>query len=454
MKHLILAAATMAAVIVPTAAVEAQSFTFTYDELVVVADGASLQTFDLQLPDPGQAVAEARFIINRPSHAQNGRSYSGYFLATRTSCKEVTKSYGNAQVALQTRSCTYGWSGGVARFTLAFEIDPGFGSATNNQVSVIWYGLDGKVMSGWKRATASGMGFDVESPLPQRFPATLVDFALGQKVIYPVALHQTVAVTFDHPEHINKLLVIVNHPSHVQNGRGYSGYFSMTPEGCKEVTGGYGNDLVELDTASCRVDIDEQMGVATWSLRFNLTPAFGYATNNQVSILWYEDGLAATAWRRATESGNGFDVSPYIAPVPVAAGTSYRTVSASSPDPAERTQYVGVYVRNPAGVTEVRAIINHPNHAINGRTYSGYIRYAAGSCALYPTATWKGNVNIEPAQCYFVDHGDGYGTFMLGWVHKPGSDAVNANIVSYLVYDYRGAIGGWRKEYTGGYDVQ
>ncbi len=432
-----------------SAAAQTKFSSFTVGEVEVLADAEQLQTFDLRLIDPNNAIDEVRFIINLPAHSQNGRTYSGYLLANRSTCKEVSTGYGNGFIELATDSCVRQWQGGLTRFVIGFTLDPKFGSLANNQVSAVWY-AQGAAQTGWKRVTALDAGFDVLSEVTYPDPAALIDTHVELDHVEAGVDWQRVEFTFADSERISQLLIMINHPSHAAEGNSVMGYFSMTPAGCREISTSYGNNLVELDLAAC--SIEEGDGVATWSLSFQFDPRRGDIFDNQISVLWYEDSAVSTFWKRATTLGDGFDITstnaPYVPPSIILAGIHEEVVSNTDADAEARTQRATFWIQDPGDMDELRVVINLPNHAFNGQSYSGYLRFKDGQCELYPSARWKGNANLTLGECTYEEDEPWLATLVIGWVHNQSFGTYDENTVSYLVYGAGSPTSGWARIYN------
>ena len=61
-------------------------------------------------------------------------------------------------------------------------------------------------------------------------------------------------------------------------------------------------------TDMCEANINMD-GTVEFVFPFAAESSFGASTNNQVSTIWYTDGVAQTGWRKSTAAGAGFDVT-------------------------------------------------------------------------------------------------------------------------------------------------
>ena len=279
---------------------------FGFDEDIVANDGVEVQTLRLTIAN-GASVDEARFMINRAGHSENGRSYSGYFRVSDALCVEASAGLGNADVEIVSDGCERNDVGGTVEFVVRFVVEETFVPVDNNSVSAIWYS-GGALLTGWRKVTAGGMGFDVVAPIDPN-PA-FESFSFDAPSVRNDGIEvETFRLTLSEADGvITDVRFIINRAGHVENGRGYSGYFSITPEGCTEVGAGLGNADVDLLTEMCEVNIDPD-GSVEYVLPFVVLASFGTADNNQVSAIWYDDEGMLVSWTKVTAVGEGFDVT-------------------------------------------------------------------------------------------------------------------------------------------------
>jgi hypothetical protein len=277
---------------------------FSFDEASVQNDGVEVQTLHLSFRN-GDPVDEVRFIINRPGHSENGRSYSGYFRVTADICAEHTTGLGNVDVAIVEDGCERNATDGNVEFVARFAIEPSFEATTNNSVSAIWYS-EGTPLTGWTRVSDSNSGFDVSQAPPSfgqfAFDAATVSANDEDVQTFRLTLNQADGV-------VDQIRVIVNHAAHTENGRNYDGYFTFSSAGCVEQTAGLGNQNIELLTEMCEKNVGSN-GSVEWVFPFVISPSFGAADNNQVSAIWYDAETPLTGWRKVTQAGNGYNVTP------------------------------------------------------------------------------------------------------------------------------------------------
>jgi subtilisin-like proprotein convertase family protein len=281
---------------------------FGYDKATVVANDVDVETFRLVLNNAAP-VTDVRFLVNRAGQSENGLTNSGYFQWTSAAgCKEVTTGYGNDKVALQTASCQRNVrQDGSVEFVLPFTVSASFGATDNNQVSVIWY-EGGVARSSWRKVTTTGAGFDTS--LSAVVPSTYRSFSFDAPSVRANNSDvETFRLILNDAAPVTDVRLLVNRAGHAENGRTNSGYFQWTPAtGCKELTAGYGNDKVALQTASCQRNV-RQDGSIEFVFPFTVLSSFGVADSNTVSLVWYENGVARSAWLKVTATGQGFDVT-------------------------------------------------------------------------------------------------------------------------------------------------
>ncbi len=279
---------------------------FSFDEPSIVNDGVEVQTLRLTLAN-GSPVDEARFIINRPGHVENGRGYSGYFRVTNTLCVEASGGLGNADVEIVGDGCERNDVMGTVEFVVRFVAEETFDPADNNSVSAIWY-TGGTPWVGWRKVTAAGEGFDVTGPT-QPAPS-FSNFSFDAPSVRNDGIEvQTLRLTLDNADGvIDDVRFIINRPGHVENGRDYSGYFSITPGGCSEIGGGLGNADVDVLTEMCETNADPN-GSVEYVIPFVVLGSFGTDDNNTVSAIWYDEGAPLVSWQKVTTTGEGFDVT-------------------------------------------------------------------------------------------------------------------------------------------------
>lgn len=279
---------------------------FSFDEASVANDGVEVQTLRLTIAN-GSAVDEARFIINRPGHAENGRGYSGYFRVTSDVCAEASGGLGNEDVEIVAEGCERNDVAGTVEFVVRFVVEDTFVPVDNNSVSAIWY-TGGTPLTGWRKVSDVGAGFDVTVPVAPE--PSFASFSFDAPSVANDGVEvQTLRLTLDNAAGvIDDVRFIINRPGHVENGRGYSGYFSITPEGCSEVGGGLGNADVEILTEMCEVNADLG-GSVEYVVPFVVLQSYGTDDNNTVSGIWYDEGSPLVSWQKLTATGEGFNVT-------------------------------------------------------------------------------------------------------------------------------------------------
>jgi hypothetical protein len=278
---------------------------FAMDETTVANDGVEVQTLRLTIAN-GSPVDEARFLINRPGHVENGRSYSGYFRVTDALCEEASGGLGNADVEIVAEGCERNDVGGVVEFVVRFVVEDTFVPVDNNSVSAIWY-VGGVPQTGWRKVTSTGEGFDVTLPTAPEPSFSSFSFD-AQSVANDGVEVQTFRLTLDNADGvIDDVRFIINRPGHVENGRGYSGYFSITPEGCTEFGGGLGNADVEIVPEMCASNVGQD-GTVEYVVTFVVLGSYGTEDNNSVSAIWYEEGSPLVSWQKVSTVGEGFDI--------------------------------------------------------------------------------------------------------------------------------------------------
>ncbi|MEO1182182.1 MAG: hypothetical protein AAFX51_15340, partial [Cyanobacteria bacterium J06636_28] len=195
---------------------------FSMDQTSIAADSSAVQTLRLTL-DNAATVDEVRLVVNLSKHVENGKSLSGYFQWTPTSCRELgSDSYGNPDVRLLPTCGRTLNPDGSAEYTFPFTINPSFGAVTNNQVSGIWYEGSTKLV-GWRRLTTSGAGFDVVAGNVPMGALQHFSFAKSS-IIANSNAKQVLSLTLGNAAMLDDVRVVVNLSEHVENGKSTSGY--------------------------------------------------------------------------------------------------------------------------------------------------------------------------------------------------------------------------------------
>ncbi len=275
----------------------------------LTADGQEAQVFRIVLDDASQ-VEDLRILVNFPSHATNGQGMGGYMRITPTLCHELTASYGNNALDMQTDDCERNSSpDGSIEYVVAFFAQPGYVAANDYQVSVLWF-EEGQA-KGWRRATEPGQGMDIAAGTGNLDrPSTFGSFSMDRTSVQADGQQlQTLRLVLNDASQVDDIRILLNHAPHATNGRSNTGYFRITDTACKELTTRYGNDLVTLQTETCERNA-QPGGAIEYVLHFAVEPGFGAATDNQVSVVWFEQGQIRSSWRQLTSDGTGFDVVP------------------------------------------------------------------------------------------------------------------------------------------------
>lgn len=298
--------------ILPTAV--RADWTFELGKSSVLSNGSDTQTLTIVFSEDVD-IDEVRFLINRPNHNDYSYDYGGYFQVTPDGCFKPTGGLGNANVELLDTQCEFLYHfSGTTEVTVPFNVFSTFGNQVDNSVSGIWY-KESQQVSSWVRLTQSNEGFDVTDTSPAPPSPVLSHFEFSKKNQIPNGIDvQEFRFVVDHATNIDDLRVIINHPWHAENGRTNSGYLQMTPNGCYEYTGSYGNEELTLLTAQCE-QFANMDGTFEFVFPFVYEESFGEADNNQVSVIWWENGVTNVSWQKVTHLGQGFDVLQYELPV-------------------------------------------------------------------------------------------------------------------------------------------
>lgn len=286
---------------------------FSYDEPEVANDGMEIQTYRL-IVNGGSNLTDVRVMTNRPT-SENGRSYDGYFKYSVNSegvgtCSELTTAsnpYGNDKVGLLTDLCERNVrANGSVEFVFPFVVDYNFGTASNNQVSAIWY-AGNVAQTAWRKVTTAGQGWGVVVP-----PLGLRSFGYEPEVLADNTDLQTLRLTLNSASEVDDLRLWVNRSGQSENGLTNGGYFRLRYDDntqawvCTEAAAGYGNNTVALQTMACEANMGLD-GSVEFVLPYTIDPIVGNTSNNQVSAIWYVNGVAQTSWRKVTTTGQGFD---------------------------------------------------------------------------------------------------------------------------------------------------
>ena len=276
---------------------------FSFDEASIRNDGVEVQTFRIMFANGG-TVDETRFLINRPGHSENGRSYSGYFRVSEAMCDEPTSGLGNTTVQIVDGSCERNVSGAAVEFVVSFVVEPSFSPVTNNSVSAIWYS-EGSALTGWNKVSTTDEGFDVTLA-----PPSLSSFTFDENSVAADSEDvQTFRLTLNQADGVvDEVRMIINRAGQTENGRTYDGYFTLNAERCVEQTAGLGNEDLEILGDMCEINVTSN-GTVEYVVRFVISPSFGAATNNQVSAIWYTGGAPLVGWRKVTGTDAGFAVT-------------------------------------------------------------------------------------------------------------------------------------------------
>jgi hypothetical protein len=416
---------------------------FSFDEPSVLADGADLQTLRITLNDAA-TVTDLRLLINRSGQAENGRTNDGYLQWTPgAGCAELGGGTGNDKITLQTAQCAVTTAQDGSRqyvFPLAFLST--FGAAQNNHVSAIWY-VNGVAQTSWRKVTNNGAGFDVEAGAPPAGPPTFGAFSFDKTTLQADGADvQTLRITLNSAANVSDLRLLINRPGQADNGRSYDGYFQWTPgAGCAELGASLGNDKVNLLTAQCQT-ISRTGGAIEYTFPFQALPTFGEAQNNQVSAIWYENGVLQTSWRRVTTAGAGFAV------VGGSASPSYASFSFDQPSiqaNGAQTQTLRLRLNGAATVDDVRILINRPGQAENGRSYDGYFQWTPSACAELGGGLGNDKVTLNAAACVATALSGGVTEYAFPFAAEPSFGAAANNQVSAIWYAGGVALTGWRK---------
>jgi hypothetical protein len=426
---------------------------FSFDKSSTTADNRDVQTFRLVLNGAAE-VDDVRLLVNRAGQNENGRTNSGYFQwKAGTGCQELTSSYGNADVGLQTTQCQANARiDGSVEFVFPFTIAPSFGVASNNQVSGIWY-IDGVAKTSWTRLTTVGAGYAVVAGQSVTPPSSFGSFSLTPNSVRANGAEVgTVRLTLNDGAPVDDVRFLINRSGQSENGLVNSGYFQWTPAtGCREYGTGYGNDKVVLQTASCQRTVS-QSGAVEFVLPFTVLESFGAADNNQVSVIWYEAGVARSSWRKVTTTGAGFNITGSSAPVP--AFVSFQQDEASVLSDGADVQTLRLVLSDAATVSEVRLLVNRAGHAENGRAASGYFQWTTTGCQEFGAGDGNADVTLQTAQCRANARVDGSVEYVFPFTVSPSFGVADNNTVSALWY-VQGAAQSWTKvTQTGqGFDV-
>jgi subtilisin-like proprotein convertase family protein len=390
---------------------------FHFGAPTVLGNGADVQSLNLSI-NSGAQIDSVRFMINHPSHAQGNLLQRGYFLASREGCHEVTSRYGNDVVTLIEGGCSVETQeDGSVRIVVPFAVEPDFGVSVNNQVSAIWY-AGGVQQVGWRRVSEPDLGFSVQM--------TNIEAALAfdQPTIVANGVQlQTLRLTLTEAAQVDDLRLMINHPVHAENDNAPGGYFQFTDEGCREFTRQYGNPVVELRQDLCKRR-EVSPGVFEYVLRMTFGPSFAPSTNNQVSALWFENGVPRVGWRRLTPREEGFDVVGVDGPVEV---ESFTVEESQLRSDGLEVQTFRLLLTNAASVDAVEMMINRPGHSVNGRENDGHFLVSAQGCEQL---TGQGTVTLLHDACGLRRHFDSTVEFSVSLVVEEAYGASDQNTVS------------------------
>ncbi len=281
-------------------------------------------------------------------------------------------------------------------------------------------------------------------------PPALVSATLDEvSIVADGTDFQTLRVTLSNASAVDDLRVTINHPWHVENGRPTSGYFQITPTGCSEI-GGLGNAEAVLDTVNCSTT-PNQDGSRTYVMRFAYLGAFGSATNNQVSAIWYQGGVAVGTWKRLTATGQGFAVTADPGFVPPAALQSFSfgasTVVAGSDD----VQTLRLTLSNATSIDDVRLIVNHSWHTENGRPTGGYFQITPTTCIEVGGGLGNADVAINGGNCQINNLGNGSFEYVIPYrILSSFGGAANFQVSALWLANGVAPAGTWKRVTTSG----
>ena len=425
---------------------------FGFDEAAVASDGAEVQTLRLTLADAIN-VNDVRLVINYRSHVENGRGTSGYVQWKDGVCREIGPSaYGNPDITLLTGSCerNVGMDGSV-EFVFPFTVETSFGFDTNNQVSGIWYSQGAVVSPGWVRLTTSGAGFDVTDPGPGPVGG-LGSFSFDTSPVTANGAEvQRLRLTLGNAADVNDVRLVINYSSHVENGRGTSGYVQWKDGVCREIgPSAYGNPDITLLTGICERNVGMD-GSVEFVFPFTIESSFGSAINNQVSGIWYSQGtIVSQGWRRLTTSGEGFDVLEEV--IPVGELESFEFDAAEVASDGMEVQTLRLTLNNATVVNEARLVINYQPHVENGRGTSGYVQWKDGVCReIGPSAYGNPDITLLTGSCERNVGMDGSVEFVFPFTVESSFGFDTNNQVSGVWYNQGSVVSpGWVRLTTSG----
>jgi subtilisin-like proprotein convertase family protein len=148
---------------------------------------------------------------------------------------------------------------------------------------------------------------------PTTTPSTYGSFGYDKAtVVANDADVETFRLVLNNAAPVTDVRFLVNRSGQSENGLTNGGYFRLRYDDnaqawvCTEAAAGYGNNTVALQTMACEVNMGLD-GSVEFALPYTIDPIVGDTSNNQVSAIWYVNGVAQTSWRKVTTTGQGFD---------------------------------------------------------------------------------------------------------------------------------------------------
>jgi hypothetical protein len=181
--------------------------------------------------------------------------------------------------------------------------------------------------------------------------------------------------------------------------------------------------VVELRQDLCKRR-EVSPGVFEYVLRMTFGPSFAPSTNNQVSALWFENGVPRVGWRRLTPREEGFDVVGVDGPVEV---ESFTVEESQLRSDGLEVQTFRLLLTNAASVDAVEMMINRPGHSVNGRENDGHFLVSAQGCEQL---TGQGTVTLLHDACGLRRHFDSTVEFSVSLVVEEAYGASDQNTVS------------------------